>query len=452
MNTEDIRRLVRLDHRHVWHPFTQMKGWLEEEPLIIERGEGDFLYDVHGAKYLDGVSSLWVTVHGHARPEINRAIKNQLDLVSHSTLLGQASPPSIELAARLAGIAPEGLTRVFYSDAGSTAVEIALKIAYQYQQQTGRAERTRFAALNLAYHGDTLGAVSVGGMDLFHGIYKPLLFDAVRLPAPYCYRCELGLERRTCGLACAARAEEIIDREGPSLAGLIVEPLVQGAAGMIVQPEGYLRRLREACRRAGVLFIADEVAVGFGRTGTMFACEREDVRPDILCLGKGLSGGYLPLAATMATDEVFSGFLGEFDEFKTFFHGHTFTGNPAACAAAVANLDLFAADRTIENLPARIDLMAEGLRRLADLPHVGDVRQAGLMAGIELVADKAAKTAYEPGLRLGHRVILEARRQGLILRPLGDVIVLMPILSVAIAHLARILEVAERSIRAVTEA
>jgi len=450
MKEQAMKRLMTLDHKYLWHPFTQMKDWMEDEAVIIERGRGEFLYDLQGRAYLDGVSSLWVTVHGHGRPEINQAVKDQVDRISHSTLLGLANPASIELAARLAEISPPGLKRTFYSDAGATAVEIALKMAFQYCRQTGSPQRKRFAALNLAYHGDTIGAVSVGGMDLFHTAYRPLLFETVRLPSPYCYRCELEKDPSDCGLACAAAAEKILDREGPTLAALIIEPLVQGAAGMITQPEGYLRRLAAACRRHGVLLIADEVAVGFGRTGTMFACTQEQVAPDLLCLGKGLSGGYLPLAATMTTEEVFNGFLGEYDEFKTFFHGHTFTGNPVACAAGLASLDLFVKDETLKNLQPKIQRLADGLKPISELEHVGQVRQRGFMVGIELVEDKETRKPYPPGLRIGHQVILEARRRGVILRPLGDVLILMPPLAIAPENLDKIVEIAQASIRAVT--
>ena len=451
MDNQDYSRLKKLDHTYVWHPFTQMKGWMEEDPLVIDRGEGDYLFDVEGNRYIDGISSLWVTVHGHGRPEITQAIKDQTDKLCHSTLLGQAGVPSTELAARLAEIAPGGLVRTFYSDAGSTATEIGLKIAFQNRQQTGKTQKTKFAGLNLAYHGDTIGAVSVGGMDLFHAVYKPLLFDVVRLPAPYCYRCELGKSPESCGLACAAAAEEIISRESDTLAGLIIEPLVQGAAGIIAHPEGYLRRVADVCKKNDVLLIADEVAVGFGRTGKMFACEWEGVDPDILCLGKGLSGGYLPLAATMATEEVFNGFLGEFDEFKTFFHGHTFTGNPVACAAALANLDVFETDRTVEKLASKIELFSEKLKNLAEMKHVGQVRQRGLMVGVEIVEDPETKKTYEPGLRVPHRIIMEARKNGLIIRPLGDTLVLMPILSMSDDNLAAVVDITSQAIQTITE-
>jgi adenosylmethionine-8-amino-7-oxononanoate aminotransferase len=451
MDASDIQRLIDLDHAHVWHPFTQMRGWLEESPLIIDRGQDEFIYDIHGKEYIDGISSLWVTVHGHNRPEINSAIKAQVDKICHSTLLGQASRPSIEVAAYLSTIAPGDMPYTFYSDAGSTATEIGLKIAYQYQQQTNNKQRNKFAALNLAYHGDTIGAVSVGGMDLFHGVYRDLLFDAVRLPAPYCYRCELGLERATCDLACAAKAEEILDQEGETLAGLIIEPLVQGAAGIVTHPDGYLRRVFEACRRNNILFIADEVAVGLGRTGKMFACEWENVTPDILCLGKGLSGGYLPLAATMTTRKVFDGFLGKYEEFKTFFHGHTFTGNPVACAAALASLNLYNTDRTLETLQSKIEKFSDLLSELKSLKHVGEVRQRGFMAGVELVSDRSTKEPFPPEELVPHRVIMHAREQGVVIRPLGNVIVLMPILAVRPENLNRIVEVTGDSIKKITE-
>jgi adenosylmethionine-8-amino-7-oxononanoate aminotransferase len=451
MEASEIRRLIELDQAHVWHPFTQMRGWLEESPLIIERGQDDLIYDVYGKEYIDGISSLWVTVHGHNRPEINAAIKAQVDKICHSTLLGQASPPSIEVAAHLSSIAPGEMPYTFYSDAGSTATEIGLKIAFQYHCQTGNLNRTKFAALNLAYHGDTIGAVSVGGMDLFHGKYRALLFDAVRLPAPYCYRCELGLQRETCDMACAAKAEEILDREGETLAGLIMEPLVQGAAGIVTHPDGYLRRVFEACQRNGVLFIADEVAVGLGRTGKMFACEWENVTPDILCLGKGLSGGYLPLAATLTTRKVFDGFLGKYEDYKTFFHGHTFTGNPVACAAALASLNLYNTDRTLETLQPKIERFTKLLSELKSLEHVGEVRQRGFMAGVELVADKDTREIYPPEDLVPHRVIMHAREQGVVIRPLGNVIVLMPILAVRPENLTRVVEVTAESVRKITE-
>jgi adenosylmethionine-8-amino-7-oxononanoate aminotransferase len=419
----DPETLVKWDREHLWHPFTQMRGFREEAPLIISRGEGIYLYDIQGNRYLDGVSSLWANLHGHRRRELDRALIAQLEQVAHSTLLGIAHPSAILLARRLVEIAPAGLTKVFFSDNGSTAVEVALKMAFQFWQNRGRREKQRFLKLSGAYHGDTLGAVSVGGIPLFHEIYRPLLFDTLEAPAPYCYRCP---HREDCREQCLARLEELVAAQHRELAAVILEPVMQGAGGMIPQPPGYLARVREVTRRHEVLLIADEVAVGFGRTGKMFACEHEGVSPDLLCLAKGLTGGYLPLAATLATDEVYQAFLGEYEEFKTFFHGHTYTGNPLGAAVGLASLDIFIQDRVLEGLAAKIELLSQRLEKMAGHPHVGDIRQRGLMAGLELVADKDTREPFPPARRLGHRVILAARQLGAILRPLGDVIVLMP--------------------------
>jgi adenosylmethionine-8-amino-7-oxononanoate aminotransferase len=448
----DPERLARDDKRYLWHPFTQMQDWETGEPLIVESGRGCYLRDVQGREYLDGVSSLWANLHGHRRRAIDRAIIRQLGKVAHSTLLGLASPPSIELARRLVELAPRSLRRVFYSDDGSTAVEVALKMAYQYWQQQGpqHRHRTRFISFKHGYHGDTLGAVSVGGIDLFHQTYRPLLFNAIQVESAYCYRCALGLSHPGCGLACLGELEGALAAHHQEVAALIIEPLVQGAGGMLVSPPGYLRRVWELCVRYRVLMIADEVAVGFGRTGRMFACQHEGVEPDLLCLAKGISGGYLPLAATLVSEEVYRAFLGGPAENKTFFHGHTYTGNPLACAAALASLEIFERDRTLERLPAKVRFLERRLRDFWRLPHVGDIRQRGLMVGIELVADRDTKTPYPPEEKVGVRVTMEARRRGLILRPLGDVIVIMPPLSIKRQELATILDLAYQAIEAAT--
>jgi adenosylmethionine---8-amino-7-oxononanoate aminotransferase len=419
-------RLLRLDRTHVWHPFTQMQEWPADEPLVIERAEGNYLIDDLGRRYLDGVSSLWCNVHGHRKKELDDAIRAQLDRVAHTTLLGLASVPSIELAAELVRLAPAGLTRVFFSDSGSTAVEVALKMAYQCWRQRGRPEKARFVALQEAYHGDTVGSVSVGGMELFHGTFRGLLFAAERIPTPYSYR---WTGPGDCGAACLAAAEQLFTEKGHQLAALVVEPLVQGAAGMLTQPPGFLRRLAELCRQHEVLLICDEVATGFGRTGTLFAVEQERVRPDFLCLAKGLSGGYLPLAATLTTEWVHQAFLGDVASQRTFFHGHTFTGNPLACAVALASLRLFETEHVLERLQRTLAALAPKLARVAELPHVGEVRQRGAMVGIELVQDRRTKASYPAAERIGHRVCLAARRHGVLLRPLGPVVVLMPPLS-----------------------
>jgi adenosylmethionine---8-amino-7-oxononanoate aminotransferase len=417
--------LASADRAHLWHPFTQQRGWTEEDPVIVERTEGAWLIDTSGRRYLDGVSSLWCNVHGHRHPRIDRAVRDQLNRVAHSTMLGLTHPPAIELARRLVGLAPPGLTRVFYSDSGSAAAEIALKMAFQYWAQRGEP-RTRFVCLREAYHGDTIGSVSVGGIDLFHSLYRPLLFDTLKA--------EPGD---------AADMGRLLSEHEGRVAAVIMEPLVQGAAGMLVHPPGYLRAVRELCDRHGALLILDEVATGFGRTGRMFACEHEGVAPDLLCLAKGLTGGYLPLAATLATEAVYEGFLGEFEEFRTFFHGHTYTGNPLACAAALASLEVFDEEHTLEHLQPKIGLLGRLLEPLAGHPAVAEVRRRGLMVGIEL-------KGYPVALRMGHRVTLEARRRGAIIRPLGDVVVLMPPLAISEDDLERLGAITAEAIDAAT--
>jgi adenosylmethionine-8-amino-7-oxononanoate aminotransferase len=425
--TDAGARHRRLDQRYLWHPFTQQRDWCAEEPLVIERAEGTELIDSEGRRYIDGVSSLWCNVHGHRHPLIDRALRDQLAKVAHTTMLGLSHPSAAELAARLVEIAPPGLTRVFYSDSGSTAAEVALKMAFQYWQQRGgqHVRRTSFVHLREAYHGDTIGSVSVGGIDRFHRTYRPLLFGA--------HAAEPGD---------AGDMERVLRTHEEELAAVIVEPLVQGAAGMRVHPPGYLADVRELCDRHGVLLICDEVATGFGRTGTMFACEQERVSPDLMCLAKGLTGGYLPLAATLASERIYEGFLGAPEQFRTFFHGHTYSGNPLACAAALANLEAFERERTLLRLQPKIRLLHELLDELAGSGEVAAVRGRGLMAGIDL-------GEHDPALRLGHRVAMEARRRGAIIRPLGDVIVLMPPLAIAKGELRRLIEITAASIETV---
>lgn len=441
------RSLLAQDAAHVWHPFTQMQAWKDDEPPVIEAAEGNELIDVLGQRYLDGTSSLWVTVHGHRKARLDEAVIAQLGKVAHSTLLGFASVPSIELATKLVKIAPQGLTRVFYSDSGSTAVEIAVKMAYQYWALKGRPEKRRFVALEEAYHGDTVGSVSVGGIDLFHKIFKHLLFDVERIPTPYAYRSPHG---SAAGAKCLEAAEKLFAEKGSELAALVIEPLVQGAAGMLMQPPGFLAALEKLCRKHDVLLICDEVATGFGRTGKMFAVEHEGVTPDFLCVAKGITGGYLPLAATITSDRVYEAFLGDVAEKKAFFHGHTYTGNPLACAAAIANLELFEEERTLERVQPTIAALSAKLAGIAELPHVGEVRQRGLMIGIELVRDRKTKEEFAYGDRVGFRVCQEARKRGVLLRPIGGVVVLMPPLSLTVEEANRLGDVVHASIATVT--
>jgi adenosylmethionine-8-amino-7-oxononanoate aminotransferase len=427
MTTAELRAA---DREVLWHPFTQQQGWIAEDAPIIERGDGCTLYDTDGNAYLDGVSSLWCTVHGHRHPALDAAVHAQLDRVAHTTMLGLSHPPAIELAEKLLAVAPRGdreLTRVFYSDNGSTANEIALKMAFQWHKIRGDEQRTRFVYLDMSYHGDTIGSVSVGGIDLFHTLFRPLLFDGIRA-AP----------------GDVAGLEAILRERGHEVAALIMEPLVQGAAGMLLHPEGYLRAVRELCDKYDILMICDEVATGFGRTGTMFACEQEGVVPDLMTVAKGLTGGYLPLAATLATERIYEGFLGRFEEFRTFFHGHTYTGNPLACAAAIATLQVFEDEDTLGALAGRTELLGALLEEhVAPLASVVEIRRLGTMVGIEL-------TAFPLEARMGHHVTLAARARGAIVRPLGDVIVLMPPLSISEDELRRLVAITAEAIAVAT--
>ena len=445
-------QLRSLDKRHVWHPFTQMQDWERDEQIVIAKGEGCWLIDTDGNRYLDGVASMWTNVHGHCRPELNQALKDQVDRLEHSTLLGMASEQSIILAARLSEITPPGLDRFFYSDNGSTAMEVAVKMAYQYQVHHGHPDRSRFITFKNAYHGDTLGAVSVGGIDIYHATFKPLMFETVQAPSPYCYRCEAGCsDRSLCGMKCLDSLELLLIEHADRCAGLVIEPLLQGAGGMIVQPPGFLKRVRELCNRYDLLMIADEVATGFGRTGKMFACQHEDVVPDIMAISKGIAAGYLPLAATVATEKVYAAFLGEYSELKTFFHGHTFTGNPLACAVALKSLDLFESDNLLDRLQPKIARLSERLEKMKVLKHVGDIRQCGMAAGIELVEDKDSRRDYHWEQRLGVRVCLAARRHGIFSRPLGNTVVVYPPLVISDNELELLMDGLESSIRDVTE-
>jgi adenosylmethionine-8-amino-7-oxononanoate transaminase/dethiobiotin synthase len=438
--------LEEKDKKYLWYPFTQMKDWVSFAPVIIERGEGSFLIDMEGKRYYDGVSSLWLNVHGHRRAEIDQAISAQLAKIAHSTMLGLSHAGAIELAGELIKCAPAGLSKVFYSDNGSTAVEVALKMAFQYWQLKGEKAKTRFLTLTNAYHGDTIGSVSVGGIDLFHQIFHPLLFQTIMAPSPYCYRCSLRKEPGSCDLACVFLTEELLRQHQQELAAMIIEPKVQGAGGMLVQPPGYLSRIRELCTRYNVLLIADEVATGFGKTGKMFACEHENISPDLMAVSKGITGGYLPLAATLVNDEIYNAFYADYNEQKTFFHGHSYTGNPLACAAALASMGIFSRNRVIENLQPKIKYVSERLKAFEQLPVVGDVRQSGFMVGVELVRDKETKKPFPLEEKRGIKTCLAARERGMIIRPLGDVVVLMPPLSVTVEELGEMLDILWQSI------
>lgn len=463
MPQHDTTDLFALDQAHVWHPFTPMKQWRETEPLIIERAHDAFLIDTAGRRYIDGTSSLWCNVHGHHVQQMDKAIRNQLHKVAHTTLLGLASPTSIELAERLCAIAPGRLNKVFYSDSGATAVEVALKMAVGYFYHRGQPQRRRFIRFTGAYHGDTTGCMSIGYSELFHLPFGAMCFPSLEAPAPDPCRvpANLVMAPRSPGQywpsadvpfnaslrdACLKQLRDLLEQHVHEVAAIVIEPLVQGAAGIVCHPTGFLRGVAELARQHGVLLIADEVATGFGRTGEMFACDHEDVCPDLLCLGKGISGGYLPLAATLATDDIEQAFCGALADRRTLFHGHTYTGNALACAAALASLDLFEQRDLLNHIQRSARIIRHKLETLQESPHVRDVRQRGIMTGIELCADRATGLSPEPLHQTAHRLCMAMREDGVILRPLGDVIVLMPIPAMGHDTLHQMLDVVVQTI------
>ncbi|HUV38209.1 MAG TPA: adenosylmethionine--8-amino-7-oxononanoate transaminase [Planctomycetota bacterium] len=423
----DSEDIIRDDREHVWHPFTWMPGYLAEESLVITAAEGVFLVAADGTRYLDGISSMWLNVHGHARAEIAEAIATQAKAFAHVSLFGQTHAPAATLARRLVEIAPAGLTHVFYTDDGATAVEVALKLAFQSAQLRGETKRTRFVALEHAYHGDTIGAVSVGDIEHFHHAFRPLLFDCIRTPAPVGY----PFHDEAAGSAARERAlaalERIFETRADEVCAFILEPVVQGAAGMLIHPEGYLAGARKLCTKYGVPMIADEVFTGFGRTGRMFACEREGVSPDLLCLAKGLTGGTVPLAVTLATESIYNAFTGDDPARATFFHGHSYCANPVGCAAALASLDLFKKDGTLGNVARLEGLFIEAAACFRRLPGVTDSRCVGLVFAVDVTRAK--------------EVCAAAKRRGLLIRPLGDVVYLVPPLVTSEDELTRMIRI-----------
>ena len=456
-----MHKLAKLDRRHVWHPFTQMKDWLRRDPIVIASGQGAVLRDVRGREYLDANSSIWTNLHGHNHPKLNAAITRQLKKVAHSSALGLANEPASLLAAKLvkaAGIydlrftidertgpsarqsqiANRKLEKVFFSDDGSTAMEVALKLAYEFTRRSGRSAKPRFLSLDGAYHGDTVGAVSLGHVDLFHQSYSGLLFKSDKAPSPYCYRCPFNRakpERRDareyvkCQRECVSLMGAKFARQRKlknPYAAFAIEPLIQGAAGMIAHPKGYLRDVAGLVRADGALLIADEVMTGFGRTGSIFACQKEGVQPDLLALAKGMTGGYLPMAATLTTQRIFDAFLGEYEEFKTFFHGHSFTGNQLGAAASLASLERLETRQCIDARAKLETVLRDSLAQLWSLPNVGDIRQVGLIAGVELVRDWRTREPFDLREQAGSRVCEAMAKRGVLTRPIGNVIVIMP--------------------------
>lgn len=437
----DLSTLADWDQTHVWHAFTQMA---EYEPLLIERGEGATLIDVEGTRYLDGSASMWCNVHGHHHPRLDRAVREQLEKVAHSTNLGLSNPVTVQLAKRLTEVAPAGLEKVFFSDDGATAIEVALKMAFQFWRQTTPAQpsRERYLSIGEAYHGDTLGTIGVGGVARFGSIFGPLTFEAIRIPSPAVCRQPPGTTPDEACRASLSGLANILEQHQHEIAAVVMEPIVQAAGGILVHPPGFLRGMRELTQAHDVLLILDEVAMGFGRTGTLFACEQEDVSPDFLCLAKGLTGGYMPMAATLTTQRVWDAFLGTHAERRTFFHGHTYGGNPLAAAVALESLAVFEDERVLEAMQPSLARLSERMAEFVDHPHVTDVRGRGMMAAIELVESREGPVRYDPAEARGMRACLAARKHGVLLRPLGDVVVIMPPLCTTPAEIDQLCDAA----------
>jgi adenosylmethionine---8-amino-7-oxononanoate aminotransferase len=433
-----MNKLAQLDHKFVWHPFTQMRDWLKREPIVIAEGDGAELRDVRGRKFLDANSSIWTNLHGHNHPKINSAISKQLKRIAHSSALGFANEPASLLAKKLSKAANGKLRKVFYSDDGSTALEVALKLAYEFSRREKKIKKPKFLSLDGAYHGDTVGAVSLGHIDLFHKGFSGLLFKSDNVMSPYCYRCKFNRAKperndarnyRKCNFECVGKVEQKFSaqkKKGNQFAAFVFEPLMQGAAGMIPQPEGWLKQVSQIACGHDALLIADEVMTGFGRTGKLFACQKENIQPDFLCLAKGMTGGYLPMAATLTTQKIFDAFLGEYHEFKTFFHGHSYTGNQLGAAASLASLAILQSEKSIRARQALEKNLREELQSLWQLPNVGDIRQVGLIAGIELVKNWRTREPFDLRERAGIRVCDEMAKRGVLTRPIGNVIVIMP--------------------------
>ena len=464
MDNKIKTKLINSYKNNIWHPFTQMADWINNdpcEPLIIDKAKGSYLYDIDGKKYLDGISSLWVNLLGHRNPKIDKAIKEQIDKVSHTTFLGLTHTPAIMLAEKLISILPKNLKKIFYSDNGSTAVEVAIKMAYQYWQFKGE-KRQFFFSLKNAYHGDTIGAVSIGGVDSFHSNFKSLLFKSYFAMSPYCYRCTYRKKEMIfplnakdfkdhnikvgCKGECIRQVKDIISKNHKAIAAAIIEPLNQAASGMLVMPKGYLKEYANICKRYGILLICDEVATGFGRTGKMFAVDHEDVKPDFMCLSKGITGGYLPLAVTTMTNEIYKAFLGKYEEFKTFFHGHSYTANPLACAAANASLDMLRQNKTINKFQSKIKYLEKELTELYKHEKVGNIRHCGVMVGIEIVADKKTGKSYDYKLKIGARICTKMREKGVIIRNFRDTLVLFLPLMITEKEISKIVNTVKEEI------
>jgi adenosylmethionine-8-amino-7-oxononanoate aminotransferase len=448
VNPKQDEDLVR-DFHHIWHPCTQMKDHAEVPPLLIDRAEGIYLYDREGNRYMDVIASWWVNLFGHNHPRINQAIKDQLDKMAHVMFAGVTHQPAIDLAEKLVNTSSPKLSKVFFSDNGSSAVEVALKMSLQYWLQTGTPQKTKFIYLKGGYHGETLGALSVCGMSLFREKFENVLAQNLEVQGPDCLRCPFNLKRESCNAECFEPMEQAIEKNREFAAGVIVEPLVQGAAGMNMYPPVYLRKLEDACKSSKVHVIYDEVAVGFGRTGSLFVSEHHGLNPDFLCLSKGITSGYLPLAATLTTEEIYQAFYDDYESFKLFIHSHSYSANPLACAAANATLDLLTESGFMASLGPKIKSMAEQGERLHDLPWCGEFRQTGMIAAVELVRNRETLEPFPMEQRVGHQIFLEGLKREMVLRPLGNVVYFIPPLVIEPGQIETMMNAAYESINAV---
>ncbi len=442
-----MKSLQEKDLKYIWHPCSQMKDYEDFPPIIIERGEGPFLYDTDGKSYLDAVSSWWVNLFGHSNKRINGAIARQVDNLEHVIFANFSHKPAIELAERMVKITPEGLNKVFFADNGSSAVEVAIKLSFQYFQQIGKPKKTKFIAITGAYHGETLGALSVGAIDLYSKIYKPLMLNTYKVEGPDCFRCKYGLDRKTCNAECFEHMERTIEENHEEIAGAIIEPMVQAASGMKIYSPVYLKKLRAICDKYDIHFIADEIAVGFGRTGKMFACEHAEISPDIMCVSKGLTAGYLPLSLTLMTDKIYDAFYDDYVTLKAFLHSHSYTGNPIGCAVACETLNIFEDENIIEKNKVKSQIIKEKIEeRLTDIPYFGEFRQLGMIGAVELVKDQETKEGFDWKERVGYKIYKKALEHGVLIRPLGNVIYFMPPYVVNEEEIDLMIDVAKKSI------
>lgn len=444
--------LVEKDLKYIWHPCSQMKDYEELKPIIIDRGKGIYLYDIHGKEYMDVVSSWWCNLLGHCHPVINSAVKSQLDKLEHVIFANFSHKPAIKVCEKLSEILPPGLAKFNFSDNGSAAVECALKMSFQYQQQSGRTRKTKFMCLTDGYHGETIGALSVGTLDLYAKMYSPILIETIRVDAPDCYRCPLDKHRDSCTTPCFKAMEDAFEAHGWETAAVIVEPLLQGSAGMRMYPPGYLKKLRSLCSKYDVLLIADEIATGFGRTGKMFACAHAGITPDIMCISKGLTGGYMPMAITVTTDEIYNAFYGEYSEGKAFMHSHTYSGNPLGCSAALAVMDILEKEEILDKASKRAAYLSQRLaKKLEGHPNIGEIRHLGLIHAMELVTGKEEKTGFAPELRMGYQIYKQALNEGLLLRPLGNVLYFNPPLVINEEEIDKAVDKCVRSIQLILD-